>query len=280
MRKLLSANLSRLWKSRLFWMLNGICFSIGVFIYSLVVYNTHNLGQEWLLYSSHLYFFLQILYVGIIIAVFTSLFIGTEYSDGTVRNKIVVGHSRQEIYTAFLLTSILASFCFTLAHQLALVVVGIPFAGIGVIAGVHAPVWRLGCCMLIIIAYAAMFTMISLMDSHKARTAVVSILLALLIILGGMMLHGALSEPQFDSHMVMQTDGTFVLEEGLLNPRYIGGNLRVIFEWITAVIPAGAAMMSLDKNALFDWRIPVCLIGLISVLTVSGLTIFKKKDIK
>ena len=36
--------------------------------------------------------------IGLFMAMFTSLFIGTEYDYGTIRNKIIVGHSRTSIY--------------------------------------------------------------------------------------------------------------------------------------------------------------------------------------
>ena len=36
MRKLLSGNFARLWKSRVFWVLQGFSFGFGVFAYALV----------------------------------------------------------------------------------------------------------------------------------------------------------------------------------------------------------------------------------------------------
>ena len=39
-------------------------------------------------------------FMGLVAAILTSMFIGSEYSDGTIRNKLVVGHSRMRIYLA------------------------------------------------------------------------------------------------------------------------------------------------------------------------------------
>lgn len=47
-------------------------------------------------------FFAYSFFIGILSAIFCSLFTGTEYSDGTIRNKIVVGHSRISIYLSLI----------------------------------------------------------------------------------------------------------------------------------------------------------------------------------
>ena len=45
---------------------------------------------------------------GIVMAAFCSMFIGTEFSDGTMRNKLIVGHRRREIYFTNFLTCALS----------------------------------------------------------------------------------------------------------------------------------------------------------------------------
>ena len=46
--------------------------------------------------------------VGILISIFYSLFLGTEYNDGTIRNKLIVGHKRETIYLASFITGTVA----------------------------------------------------------------------------------------------------------------------------------------------------------------------------
>lgn len=62
--------------------------------------------------------------MGLVSAIFTSLFIGSEYSDGTIRNKLVVGHSRMRIYLANLIVCSIASILISLAYTAGVFVIG------------------------------------------------------------------------------------------------------------------------------------------------------------
>lgn len=280
MRKLLSGNFARLWKSRVFWVLEGFSFGFGAFAYALVAYNTRNLGQGWLEYEAHGYFYLWVLCIAVNIALFACFFIGTDYSDGTVRNKMIVGHSREEIYLSFLLTTITAAFFFVFAYLLAVLLVGLPLSGMAVLTHVQAQPWRLLDCGLVIVEYAALFTMVSMLDSDKARNIVISLLIAVTLIFSGMMAYGKLSAPELIRIVVPQSDGGILLKDGEPNPEYLTGTIRTVFVWLTAILPSGSTMLSLDKNLSFDWRNPVCAVALTTLLNVIGIGVFKKKDIK
>ena len=107
MRKLLSANYSRLWRDKIFWICMGT-----MLIYS-VVYMLNGCRQAAIHlseynYSIDKYYFHFAISIGIFCAVFSSMFFGTEYSDGTIRNKVIVGHTKTNIYIASLVTTITA----------------------------------------------------------------------------------------------------------------------------------------------------------------------------
>lgn len=280
MRKLLSANFSRLWKSKIFWVLESFCFGFGVFVYTLVAINTRNIGQGWLEYEAHAYFYIQILYIAVIIAIFACFFIGTDHSDGTIRNKMIVGHSRETIYLSFLLPVLTASFFFALAYFLAVLLIGIPFSGVEVLTCVEAQLWRLLGFGLAITEYASLFTLLSMSDSNKARNVVISLLVAGIVVLSGMYAYGKLSQPEYIPIVSYQENGGYLIEDGALNPEYLTGTIRTVYQWITMIIPSGAVMLSLDKNLAFDWRNPICAVILTVLLTTIGIAIFRKKDIK
>ena len=280
MRKLLSANFSRLWRSKIFWLLEAVCFVFGVFVYTLVAINTRNLGQGWLEYNAHAYFYLPILFIAVVIAIFACFYIGTDYSDGTLRNKLIVGHSRAGIYLSYFLTATIVALLLVAAYLLAVPVVGLPFSGSAVITCVELQPWRIMNFILVIIEYTALFVLLSMLDSNKARNVVISLLVAVSVIMIGMMLYGRYAQPEFVNHVVALPDGGIELKQGAANSKYLSGTTRTVVEWFTLILPSGSVMLSLDRNLDFDWRNPVLSVILIVVLTSIGIWLFKKKDIR
>ena len=131
-----------------------------------------------------------------------------------------------------------------------------------------------------IVEYAALFTMVSMLDSDKARNIVISLLIAVILIFSGMMAYGKLSAPEYIQIVVPQSDGGILLKDGAPNPEYLTGTIRTAFAWLTTILPSGSTMLSLDKRLSFDWRNPICAATLTALLTVIGIGVFKKKDIK
>ena len=64
MRKLLSANFSRLWRSKIFWVLEALSAIAGAVFYILAIINTKNIGENWYLASGNYYFFIGLVIVG------------------------------------------------------------------------------------------------------------------------------------------------------------------------------------------------------------------------
>lgn len=280
MRKLLSANFSRLWKSKIFWVLEAVCFVFGVFVYTLVAINTRNLGQGWLEYNAHAYFYLPILFIAVVIAIFSCFFIGTDYSDGTIRNKLIVGHSRKGNYLSYLMVTAAVAMLFVAGYLLAVFAVGLPFSGSAVITHVELQPWRMMNFVLVIMEYTALFVLLSMLDSNKARNVVISLLVAVSVIMIGMMLYGRYAQPEFVNHVVVLPDGGIELKQGTANSKYLSGTIRTVVEWSTLLLPSGSVMLSLDRNLDFDWRNPLVSVILIIVLTGIGIQLLKKKDIK
>ncbi len=83
MNKLLKANFFRLKKDIIFWLflfitLGTICFTL--FRYYIIIDNA--------ILVNSINEFIKI--IGLFIAIFVSIFIGKEYSNGIIRNKVIV----------------------------------------------------------------------------------------------------------------------------------------------------------------------------------------------
>ena len=194
MRKLLSANFSRLWRSKIFWVLEALSAIAGAVFYILAIINTKNIGENWYLASGNYYFFIGLVIVGAIMAVFSAFYIGSEYDQGTIRNKLNVGCTRNSIYLTNLIVVVTSSVLFTITHIAASVVVGLPFLG-GLMWEALAPVgWRIPTAIVMLLCYSAVFTFIAMQDSNKSRSLIISFVFALVIIIGGLYVYSALQE--------------------------------------------------------------------------------------
>ena len=95
MSRLLQAGFLRIRKNHIF--IGGL---ILTFLFPAAVIINHRIETAQYGASSPLdnFLFVGPISISIILAVLCSLFVGTEYSDGTIRNKLVVGHTRTGIY--------------------------------------------------------------------------------------------------------------------------------------------------------------------------------------
>lgn len=278
MRKLLSADFSRLWKSKIFWLLEIGTLLFSIAAYLLVGINVKNMGIYWILKNADFYLFLVLLYVGILTAVFSSLFFGTDYSDGTLRNKLTVGHSRKDIYLSSWVLNAAITISFILTHYFVAVVIGIPIAGMTVISAIDHLLIKFVFSLIIALTYVSIFTMTTMLDSNKARCAVINMLTALLLIIAGFFIFSALEQPELKYQMIQQADGSYLMDEHVPNPRYVGGNMRIVYTILESIMPAAFALR-IASDSISNYPLIGCAI-LSVLLTIIGMAMFKKKDIK
>ena len=96
MRKLLRANFARLWKDKVFWgaLVVLACYGVlGCISQYRLVEEGYDVTDQYSRIFLNVYLFNSVAF-----AAFTNLFLGCEYSDGTIRNKLVTGASRMQIY--------------------------------------------------------------------------------------------------------------------------------------------------------------------------------------
>lgn len=227
MNKLLAANFSRLFKNKVFWICCIFAFCYGVFMQTMNYLTSIASGEVPQIDDL---FFSFAIWTGILLSAFISLFLGTEYSDGTIRNKLVIGHRRHDIYLSNLIVCITAGAVMCAINLIASFAVGIPLMG-GFDAGAELV---FATCIGILItaaAFASICTMISMLCQNKAAAAVINILLIFLLLFVSLYILAWLEAPETvtTQSVVMGENGvSSMTTEEVPNPVYLSGTAREI----------------------------------------------------
>lgn len=278
MYRLLAANFYRLWKSRIFWGMELICALAGSFFSMLAMINTKNLGEAWYRGNGNYYFFIGLLLIGFAVAIFASFFLGTEYAEATLRNKLTVGHSRSMVYLSNMILCVVSGLIFLLTQMLFSVLIGLPFLGTLLWDSLAPLSWRIPCAVILVCCYAAIFTFFAMSDSSKARNTTISLILSILIALAGLYTLSRLNEPEITSRMVMQQDGSYLREE-VVNEHYLKESERWIYTFFDAMLPSSQAMRICNSDSVFVISSPLMLAAVSIGFTLGGIVRFTKKDI-
>ena len=208
MGKLLSANFARLRKDRFFW-----CLLAAVIIASLV--NILNSARSFEVmtesgYGLTLedYYFNQATLMGVYCALFASLFLGTEYSDGTIRNKLTVGHNRSHICLSNFLVRLAASL--TLLGRMAYHLLSRIFPLSGPMKmGASGYVTYVLVAVGFTASITALFTLVGSLSSNKAMTVIYTLAIFLILLLASGAIYDRLCEPETQGGMVYISMGNF-----------------------------------------------------------------------
>lgn len=274
MIKLLRAGFTRLRKNKVFWLLT--IFSIGLALF--MIYTRYSdmkkygevieVGQLMLNYSTM---------IGIVIAIFTSLFLGVEYSDGAIRNKISIGHKRINIYLSNLIIITITSLFSYFLFLVIIASIGIPLFGT-ISIPLSKLLMQLGCIFVTIIAYASIFTFLAMIISNKTITAITTIMLAFGMMFYALMAFDRLSQPEYIDTMIMK-DG----EQEIINTKnnhYLEGEKRKLIQLSIDIIPAGQMFQIAGRTVSNLKVLPLYSLDIISVFTGAGLVLFNKKELK
>lgn len=298
MRDLLWANFSRLFRSWVFWgaalvMAGGaLAICIGAY-HGMTLYDEpgYTVALDQTLFQAE-----QAL--GITAAIVLSLFVGTEYSGGTIRNKLMVGKSRETVYLAGYLTCAgTVLILFMLPSLAALALGSVLFSVPPVTPGTILTAFFVG--IMTCLLYAAVFYFIVVVCGSRTWAAIISLLLAAALLLAAVKLSQALEQGPYTMQLVpaeSSTSGeTYSIEgvaedmfDGLVmetvpNPNYLSGGKREVVQFFYDMNPAGqtAQLAGLsEQDILHPVRIILLDVGLSAVVCLGGIWLFRRKDIK
>ena len=275
MRKLLAASFSRLWKEKIFWFV-FLIMSIGSVCFNWIGYNEINNPQ---IYVEDM-IFCMLPMSGFVFALFISMRLGTEFEEHTIRNKLVVGYNRTQIYFAEYITCVVASIILLGIMLLFATVFGL-LLSLEFQSGWMKIVFLLFCCVLIASVFSAMFVGISMNVGAKATSLVVSIVfLFAILLLASFCINALAEEPMAYSNITITVEDGVQFGDLIENPAYVDGTQRTVYELIADILPTGQAIQlnNLEFERAVRW--PVFSLIMLVIATVAGYIPFRKRDIR
>lgn len=280
MYKLLNAGFYGLRNNKIFLGILVITLGIaGVFLYNQLDDSTNAIDN---LLLDHIGI------IGIFISIFTTLFVGLEYANGTIRNKIVVGHSRIKIYLSNLIISITVGIIIELVYMLVVAIVGIPVLG-----GLQIPFYQFILILLnivmIIVTYSSIFCCITLLCQDITMSTVIGIIIVLAMFVTDGTLSLTANVEQYRYQITRDEQGVITKEIIGINQNYPGDTKKKIAQIILYIIPTGQANLlerKVSNNIMFNEEItdiPILLIyslGTTVVINIIGIYCFNKKELK
>ncbi len=275
MRNLFSVGLFRMVRSKLFYILLALTALVMAYVY----YNTYRLQLGPGFSQLDLYFF-QFINVNIVsAAVFCPLFLSSEYGDGALRNKLMVGRTRPQIYLANLAVNCLYGTAACLAAVVTGLCVGVPLLGWFQNAGPGKILLYVLLALATTWVCAALYTFLSMVVASRGVAITLCILLAFGLILLGQYLYLALSQEEVLTALFYTDTGEMAVSEQP-NPAYLTGFARQVYQFFYELTPGGQAYQILGMSAQSPLRM-LGYSGLVFVLVTGlGLAIFQKKDVK
>ena len=278
MTNLLRADFRRLIKNRAFYICTALLFVAGVAL-PLIHYFTMRDYPNALEFD--IYFTEYALIAVVALAAFTALFVGADYSDGTIRNKLVAGSRRSCVYLSNLAVQVVTGLVLCIAYLVPYVIIGTSLIGSFPENGVRLILVSLA----MTVSFASIFTLITMLSSSKARSAVICLVCAIALSAAGLIVSNALAEPEFYSSYYTSADGSIMEQYDEPNPSYISGTKRTVLMAVNDLNPGAQAMRIFTKDGfgtlpkvgktdvLYD-------LAIIVLTTGAGILIFKKKDLK
>lgn len=266
MINLINANFAKLFKSAVFKVSIAIMAFIPAFTvlanYAARGNKTTNING--IFNTGHMF-------IGFVIPVLVTLFLGQDYSDNTIRNKLAAGHTRLSIY----LSDLIVSFCGGVILQLACIISGCVFA-LPLYGKFSEPldeiikIQLLGLCLIAV--YTALTTFITMIITNKTYAVVVSIMTAMTLFMAGMGAYQYVTERKMlEAKITAKATDTQTTEMNENKLAYI------IYETVPSSQACILSEGSVPKNSI---KIVGYDMLSTTTFTLLGILLYRKKDIK
>ncbi len=278
MAKLLSANFRRLGKSPVFWLafMGMLCATILV---TCMTYRTslRDPSDEVLYLEDALFNLLPVMVF--ICAIVIPLLLGTEYEEHTIRNKLIVGHTRSQVYFSNYITCLASSEAILGVMLLCSGILGYIFFR-ETMLGWQQVAFLILCCFLLTAVLSAMCTGFAMNIRSKAFDLVITLGFILCLLCLASYVQGVLLEGEMIYSGVSFSENGVQFGDLVENPAYVGGSARTAMELVYDLLPTGQAIQMNNSEFERCARWPVLSVAMLTVSTVMGWIPFRKRDIR
>lgn len=277
MGNLLSAGFVRLWKSKMLW---ASCAAVAAGTLS-AIWTRWSEGIQFGYHSSlDSAFTYYVLAIAALIPIVCTLFVGVEHSDGTIRNKLIVGHGKESVYLSNLVLCSVASLIictFAVAPGLC---VGLPLLDGFEMGTTRAVLFFLAVYALALV-WAAISNLLAMLVSRRAVAIVAVVLTVLVLMLLGVYLEGRLEAPPTLQGYSLTANGELVLSDPTPNPHYLQeGPVRNAFQFLNDFTPGGQTSQHIAERAKNLEGFIVYNAIIFAAVSAAGVLLFRRKDLK
>ena len=279
MSRLLSADFAKLKKNKFFW----LCMA-GMAVFALFMKIMDYVSMREYSGSVPSFESLLLIYalvIGFLMAAFVSLFVGTEYSDGTIRNKLIIGHTRVSIYLSNLITCFAAGVMMCLAYLIPALAVS------ALLCRSDSTDFRMLLLMILYsfvltLAFTSLYTLAGMIFQNKALTAVITILVICFFSVASIYISAKLNEPETYPEISALADGrTVTSARQVPNPGYVRGTQREVYQFLNDFLPTGqSVILTRGDTEASTPLLPVYSACIAVAASGIGIFIFRKQDIK
>ena len=257
MIRILRADLIRLRKSFAFRL--SLIGMLTLAIFFMVMQAT---GMDFTVPLSRV-IFLPMSMFGVAMAAFVSVFVGTDFSDGFIRNKLLVVKDRSNLVISQIIVNCIA--CFVVYTVITVFSAGIGqfFFENNVDRATFVQFYILGIGMSLVTG--CLFSVITMLCGNKTHAIIWCMGLAF----------GMLFLCLHTNEILVQTE----YKDGVLNPHYVSGIRREICSILHDINPCGQAAQLSGWEVWHPIRVLLCNILMLIGSSALGCLLFRRKDI-
>jgi len=255
-RRLLNADLSRIFRSKWFWLCLGGMLGLSV-VFVLMQYTAMDVKVP----LSRV-IFLPMSFYGLASAALASLFAGEDFSDGFIRSKLIAGHAKCSVFASLLLTVTLACILVYLLTTLFTAAAGCMLfeRNVSLLRFVQYLGMGVGMC----VACSCICCTLTMLCANKTTAVLLCVGLAFGLLCLCLHTHQVMVQPQN--------------KNGLPNPAYVDGVAKAVYGILHDLNPSGQAAQLSAMQVFRPSRFLLC--DLFWLLTAGvGCALFSRKDI-